>query len=379
MQTLCTLFLGSVFVFWPSFSRAAASLDACPCADDSLCRPSYRPQGDFARDREVFGFVTQGGADFMHYDWSIVSTIAWPSNTDLMCEAHKHGARVVMGAEAFTLPINASERAKFVTAQVKAAKAGHYDGVTFDYESPIGVDEVSKMDTYIALVTETTAAFHDEIPGSQVSVCVAWSPDDIDDRAYDYPSLSQASDLFYIMAYDTRSQIYDRCMASANSPVGITTRAIQRFTDIGIPPAKLVLGLPWYGYDYPCTNDMESPQSKYCPIKEVPFRGVNCSDAAGKERNFDDITEQLERNQTITGRMWDPILQNAYFNYKAADGAIHQVWYDDAESLHTKYSMARAAGLRGVGPYTYDSISYDTLAQQEQSKTMWEALHAFTG
>ena len=41
----------------------------------------------------------------------------------------------------------------------------------------------------------------------QVSVCAAWSPDDIDGRAYDYTGLADASDFLYIMFYDTRSQV----------------------------------------------------------------------------------------------------------------------------------------------------------------------------
>ena len=35
---------------------------------------------------------------------------------------------------------------------------------------------------------------------------MAWSPDDIDGRDYDYRGLADASDAFYVMDYDTRSQ-----------------------------------------------------------------------------------------------------------------------------------------------------------------------------
>eukprot|EP00441_Pelagodinium_beii_P001106 CAMPEP_0197699096 /NCGR_PEP_ID=MMETSP1338-20131121/120167_1 /TAXON_ID=43686 ORGANISM="Pelagodinium beii, Strain RCC1491" /NCGR_SAMPLE_ID=MMETSP1338 /ASSEMBLY_ACC=CAM_ASM_000754 /LENGTH=39 /DNA_ID= /DNA_START= /DNA_END= /DNA_ORIENTATION= len=38
------------------------------------------------------------------------------------------------------------------------------------------------MTYYVALINETTRALHDAIPGSQTSVCAAWSPDDIDGR-----------------------------------------------------------------------------------------------------------------------------------------------------------------------------------------------------
>jgi len=29
---------------------------------------------------------------------------------------------------------------------------------------------------------------------------------------------------------------------------------IQLYSMLGIPHYKMVLGLPWYGYDYPCTS-----------------------------------------------------------------------------------------------------------------------------
>ena len=66
---------------------------SCPCSDVSLCRPQYKPTGAFARDKEVFGFVGDGGAAHAGYDWSVVSTVAWGTDPTLMCEAHKHGTQ----------------------------------------------------------------------------------------------------------------------------------------------------------------------------------------------------------------------------------------------------------------------------------------------
>ena len=59
----------------------------------------------------------------------------------------------------------------------------------------------------VALVRETTRILHEQLPGSQVSVCAAWSPDGIDGRHYDYSALAEASDYLYVMAYDVRSQV----------------------------------------------------------------------------------------------------------------------------------------------------------------------------
>lgn len=355
----------------------------CPCEDKSLCRPNYQPRGSpgAVREKEVFGFVGDGGAGFAEYDWDVVSTIAWGTNTDLICQAHSHGARVVMSAPSFgqngsDFPETQFERDTWINNTLRAAVAGHYDGLTFDYESPIAATDTKKMGLYIALVQQTTAKFHEHISGSQVSVCVAWSPDDIDGRAYDYSGLSKASDLLYLMVYDTRSQVFDQCLASANAPTPVVDRAIQRYSDIGIPPDKMILGLPWYAYDYPCLPGMQ-PTDRFCPIKLVPFRGVNCSDAAGGEIPYSYVMQLLENNATLS-RQWDSSMGTPYFNYRnTGDGIVHQVWFDDAESLALKYAKARDAGLKGTGPYTFSDLDYSSSASRQQSAEMWKALHVF--
>ena len=57
-------------------------------------------------------------------------------------------------------------------------------------------------------------------------------------------------------------------------------------------------------------------QDKECHIKEVPWRGVNCSDAAGRAYNYDYIIQQL-KNST-TGRLWDKASLSPYFHYKVS-------------------------------------------------------------
>jgi len=93
------------------------------------------------------------------------------------------------------------------------AQHGFYDGVVFDYESPHAPGSAEAA-TYAALIGETRTAFHAVNPSYQISTCVAWSPNDIDGRAYPYVDLAKGSDLLYVMDYDTRSQIFDQCIAS---------------------------------------------------------------------------------------------------------------------------------------------------------------------
>ena len=60
----------------------------CPCSNKTLCqRVTTTPE------IELFGF---GDQNFETYDWDLVTTLAWPSGSDVMCEAHRHNTRVIM-------------------------------------------------------------------------------------------------------------------------------------------------------------------------------------------------------------------------------------------------------------------------------------------
>jgi spore germination protein YaaH len=61
-----------------------------------------------------------------------------------------------------------------------------------------------------------------------------------------------------------------------------------------------------------------------------------------------------------------------------SDGIIHQRWFDDPDSLRLKYAAAKELGLRGVGPFCYGDIWYDTPSHKAHAEAMWDALHAFT-
>ena len=269
----------------------------CPCENEALCKPI---SGDPVRSQEVFGFLANpASVNSSAMNWTYVTSVAWGS-LESVCEAHKHGVRVILPSPRVVLTSNATERAKWVANALQRVQETFSDGLTFDFESPVPVGGV-EAEQYSLLVEETTAAFHKFNPSLQISVCVAWSPDDIDGRGYDVKRLSDGSDILYVMDYDTRSQIFDACIASANAPFPGMIHGLQRYQDLGVSLSKVVLGVPWYGYRYPCENGT-LPDARYCPIKGREFRGVNCSDAAGSEVGLSYIAN-LKANATVEG--WD--------------------------------------------------------------------------
>lgn len=81
------------------------------------------------------------------------------------------------------------------------------------------------------------------------------------------------------------------------------------------------------------------PTDRFCPIKLVPFRGVNCSDAAGHEIEYHLIQDTLDNNESLTGRMWDSSVSTPWYNYKAS-GAPCPVFVPSLLVVVNSYKVA---------------------------------------
>ena len=372
--------LGSLLLCTILVPLAESSPRPCPCTDKSLCStitgPPVNPNG------ELYGFSASWVDNQQDLNWTYITTVAWASDDEVMCRAHQHGARAVIGAPQTDLDalVEPSARKEWIEVALQQVQDTYRDGLVFDYESPQEVGSIGG-ETYAALIAETRDAFHSANPSLQVSTCVAWSPDNIDGRGYPYDELADASDLLYVMDYDTRSQIYDsQCIAGSNAPFPGMVLGLQRYFGIGINPNKLILGVPWYGYRYQCLSGTSS-DAVYCPIKQVPFRGVNCSDAAGSEVGYAVIMSRLRDSDiALTGGLRrDSNTGDPYFNSIETDAngisAVYQYWFDDPSSLRAKYAWARKNGLGGIGPFVFNNL--DPIGAKEDASEMWGALDSF--
>ena len=342
---------------------------SCPCAEASLCDPIDGPPLRAAG--EVYGFVG-GTTDPKDLNWTHITTVAW-GNDIMTCAAHAHGARSVVSAPSVNLTALEADgaRAAWVADAVALVVGRHADGMVFDYESPQPYGSAEGA-AYAKLIAETKAALQAKNPSYQVSTCVASTPDDVDGRGYPMNDLADASDALYVMDYDTRSQIFDACIASANAPFPGTVHGISRFLDLGIPAAKLILGVPWYGYRYECLPGA-TLESRYCDIESVPFRGVNCSDAAGSEMDYSKIRAVYHNASVETSKEARDANMNApYFN--ALEGnTVVQYWYDDQASLAAKSAYARASGLGGTGPFMFGMLADDP----KEAAAIWTSLDEY--
>jgi PKD repeat protein len=110
--------------------------------------------------------------------------------------------------------------------------------------------------------------------------------------------------------------------------------------------SKLILGLPFYGYEWP-TASTGVPSS---------------TTGAGISMTYD----VARVNAAAHGRLWDGASLTPY--YVSSSGGVRQGWYDDAESLGHKWDLVAANDLGGTGIWALNYNTGDDL--------LWDALRA---
>lgn len=374
VRMLLVLFLVQTTLFGGFRLATTADTGAgedCPCETKEQCLPvSSFPS------KEVLGFMVSPD-NYHKYDWTKLTTLAVFTEmtsqqlADLVCFAHSHNVRVVLHADYPAANLSDSnKRSNWVTGLLDQVQQGFLDGINIDFEQPIKKDSAD-VDYFTQLVKEAYTRFKSANSNYQVTLDVAWSPDGIDNRWYDYEALATCTDFLVIMAYDERSQIWTGpCIAGANSPYPGTIAGVKAYQQLSIPADKLVLGLPWYGYNYPCIS---LTQDRVCTIKRVPYQGAPCSDAAGTEKPFYEILLLLA--DSTSGRLFDVETASLYFMYNK-NGSDFQVWYDDPLSLSLKYEYAKSEKLKGLAFWNVDSLDYTEVSGQlpEPTVKMWQAI-----
>ena len=303
--------------------------------------------------REVHGFYPYWmGSDYEDYDWSLISTVAffslevgangdvaedhgWPW-TGLVNAAHAGGARVIVTATNFssspltTLLASPANRTNAVSGLVAAVVIGGADGVNVDFENlPAAV-----KNEFVLFVEELRAALDAALADPYLSVAtpaVDWA------ASYRYQLLSERCDHLMIMAYD-----YHWSGAPTTGPVAPLTGwgahnvawTVDNYRSWGAPPDKMLLGVAYYGYDWPAAG---------------PDPGA-ATTGGGTARTY----ASAQPEGLAQGLLWDMEGQSPW--YRRFTDRWRQVWFDDAESLGFKYDYVLAEQLGGIGIW---ALGYD--------------------
>ena len=142
-------------------------------------------------------------------------------------------------------------------------------------------------------------------------------------EGHDYAAVAAASDGVLLMTYEW-GYTYGPPLAVAPIP---NVRAVLDYAVTAIPPEKIFLGVPNYGYDWP-----------------LPFvQGVTRAQSISNQRA---IELAIEHDIAI---QYDETAQSPFFHYTDAAGTVHEVWFEDARSMDAKLRLIAEYGFRGAG------------------------------
>ncbi len=209
------------------------------------------------------------------------------------------------GAKLGRMLADPKARARLVGQLLAFVQSHGYAGISIDFE-----DLPPKSHPgYLSLLAEVAAAFHPA--GLQVSVNVPAA-----DPAYDYRKIAASVDLVILMTYDEHW--------STGTPGPIASlpwfAKVLRERAREIPPAKTIVGIGGYAYDWPKGKPAE-------------------------ERTFEEAVLTARESEGVV--KLDPVSLNPTFKYADDDGVAHQVWMLDAVTAFDQLQVVRAAGARG--------------------------------
>ncbi len=209
---------------------------------------------------------------------------------------------------------------RLILELARTMKEKGYGGVDIDFEYIRGEDR----DAFTEFVRRTAAIVHEL--GFQVSIALA-PKTSADQRGLlyegkDYPALGAIADSVLLMTYEWGYK-YGPNMAVA--PIDRVEQVV-RYAVAEIPAAKIRLGIPNYGYDW--------------PLPFVP--NVTVANTIGNVEAVQIAVDHYARIQ------YDETAQSPYFRYWQEE-VEHEVWFEDVRSLAAKFRLVEDYGLQGMG------------------------------
>ncbi len=209
-----------------------------------------------------------------------------------------------------------TNRAAVIFNIVQLAKTKNLTGINIDFEGLYTTDR----DNYSSFVAQLADQLHaiDSILVLSIPAKSADDPNDTWTWPFDYAVLGKHADYLQVMTYD------ENVPGGPPGPVSGSDwmQATLKYAASQIPPNKILLGLPAYGYDWDLTDD------------------------SGVQVDWKDTNALIDSTGAVPH--WNGATDTDYFDYTAADGHAHQVWYDTPAGISVKAGYARSLKLGGV-------------------------------
>lgn len=215
---------------------------------------------------------------------------------------------------------NVEVRDHLIDELLAVVREKQYVGVNVDFEYIKAEDRIG----FAEFVAELTRRMNEE----DFFVSVALAPKTSEHQpgllyeGMDYRLLGEAANSVLLMTYEW-GYTYSEPMAVA--PIN-KVREVLDFAVTKIPPDRIDMGIPNYGYDW-----------------ALPYvKGETRARAIG---NIEAVQIAAANNAVI---QFDEVAQTPFFTY-TRDGVDHEVWFEDVRSIKAKLDLVKEYDFRGVG------------------------------
>lgn len=323
-------------------------------------------------DREVYGYLPYWEIDgtidaYLRYDLlSTLSLFSITYNADgtintslagyrgitgdtaalLIERAHAAGVRVEITVTSFGTSKNAAffsdpvAQATAIAQTVDLVAARGADGVNVDVE----LIEGTYFDEYGSFLAALRSALQSRNPYARVTVATNANTSGSKMAKW---ATDAGADLAFLMGYNYRgasSNPVGSISPLARADGGLSlSRSLDMYAEQGVPPGRIVLGLPYYGRTWPTVSG--------------ELNAVRQTDSTlhGSPRVFYVRDLAAAASGAIPG--YDPVEHSAWLaRWDPAKATWVQTYYDSPTSLAAKYDLARVRGLAGVGIW---ALGYD--------------------
>lgn len=290
-------------------------------------------------------------------DGTWAATHGWPDEWDaLVAHAAATGTALaptvtVQDPDVFVALFSDDAAAgRLVENAVAAVQAAEADGLHLDVEVFREVPAAARAG-YQRFVERLRAALPRATTLSMYML--AYDQGDVVDEA----ALAPLVDFFVVQGYDLHWRGGD--VAGPVAPVagwgGNNWGAVvQRFVDLGVPRRKLVMSVPFYGYEWPTESDALGARTRGRG-RTITYARVDTLDGGTQ------LPAARERIR-LYGVRRDPATRAPYYAYQDSAGGWWQGWYEDALSLEAKYAFVQRERLGGIALWL---VGYDDGALQQ--------------
>lgn len=281
----------------------------------------------------------------------------------LIAKAHAAGVKVVMmvggdsdGPGFLAATANTTVRARFIQNILDKAVQKDYDGVDIDWEE--GLDTPAARAQALALLRELRTASEQRSRYQAAPLELSWpgfwvNKNDPDITAW-HAEVAAAVDRFNLMTYSMagdwgwlswhHSPLFG---ADTYHPTSIES-TVQAYLDVGVPRAKLGIGIGLYGAYY--NSPVTGPRQNLFGMQGWMNNG-------DWENNTQRLVNDNAFGQPGAQYHWDEVAQQSYITYsqpwnRGPDTPVTYLSYEDERSIAAKGQWVRAQGLGGTLVWT---------------------------